>query len=33
VNICTLGRVSGVPADDEDIPECSCILLHLQQVS
>ena len=30
VNICTLGRVSGVPADDAEIPECSCILLHLQ---
>jgi hypothetical protein len=31
VNICTLGRVSGMRADDEDIPDCSCILLHLQR--
>ena len=29
VNISTLGRVNGVSADDEQIPECSCILLHL----
>jgi hypothetical protein len=31
VNICTLGRVSDVRANDEEIPDCSCILLHLQR--
>jgi hypothetical protein len=30
VNISTLGRVNGASADDEQIPECSCILLHLR---
>ncbi len=30
VNISTLGRVNGVGTDDEQIPECSCILLHLE---
>ena len=30
VNISTLGRVNGASADDEQIPECSCILLQLR---
>jgi hypothetical protein len=31
VNISTLGRVNSVGGDDEQIPECSCILLHLHR--
>jgi len=30
VNISTLGSAAGARVDDEQIPECSCILLHLQ---
>jgi hypothetical protein len=32
VNISTLGSVAGARVDDEQIPECSCILLRLQSL-